>query len=96
MELKVIKDLAHCCAIFLCYLGCEKYGHHFVKKVNPNDSEKDHLVGYLTIIHPDQGYQIRSHVIIIIQVIIILSHPLIYDAGGGEIHPNQGHHHHHH
>ena len=48
---------------------------------NPNDNDKDHLVGYLTLICPDQGYQIRPHVIIIIQIIIIISHPLIADAG---------------
>ena len=33
--------VAHCCAIFLCYLGSD---HHR----NPNSNDRDHLVGQLT------------------------------------------------
>ena len=33
--------LAHCCAIFLCYLGCDRHQY-------PMSNNKDHLVGQLT------------------------------------------------
>ena len=34
--------LAHCCAIFLCYLGRDDHYR------NPNINDRDHLVGQLT------------------------------------------------
>ena len=39
----MLYTLAHCCAIFLCYLGCDDR-HQY-----PMSNNKDHLVGQLTI-----------------------------------------------
>ena len=37
-------ELAHCCAIFLCYLGMEKYHYRY-----PNSNDRYHLAGRSTI-----------------------------------------------
>ena len=52
--------LAHCCALFLCHLGCEVYDdqHKY-----PMSNNRDHLVGQLTIIFPPFIIMTDSHLV---------------------------------
>ena len=44
MQMQAVLRVAHCCAIFLRYLGRDD--HH----KNPNINDRDYLVGQLTIL----------------------------------------------